>query len=262
MKINKPTPFRYRANPIRNPKNSPLKTNFSDAMKDFEAMGKDLKPIDIGQVSTIKAPTATGQEFKNNFADAQNAFANMNMENFAEDLTVNQEQAQFEKEMGMQQEANMLDAMRGGGGFNAGNIQALAGAGSRRRQQASASIGQQEAANRQAAQAGAQDVQRRREMQMQGQSAADQMRMQGAESAQAARAASGMQQAQMALAASQSNQQPRTQHQALSNQAAADARNTQLQHQQGMLQLISGKDAADAANEQANKNWGQRTFGW
>jgi hypothetical protein len=29
-----------------------------------------------------------------------------------------------------------------------------------------------------------------------------------------------------------------------------------------MLQLISGKDAADKANEQADKNWGQRTFGW
>jgi hypothetical protein len=29
-----------------------------------------------------------------------------------------------------------------------------------------------------------------------------------------------------------------------------------------MLQLTSGKDAADAANEEADKNWGQKTGGW
>jgi len=259
MKINKPTPFRYKPNPGR----SPMKS-FDSELDKFSELGKDLKnnPVAVGGPSQISAQKAEGQDFKNNFADAKNAFANMNMENFAEDLTVNQGQAQFEKEMAMQQESNMLDAMRSGGGFNAGNIQAMAGAGSKRRQAASASIGQQEAANQQARVAGAQDVQRRREMQAQGQSAADTQRMQGAESAQAARAASGMQQAQMALSASQSNQQAATANQALQYQAANDSRNLQFQHQQGMLQLISGKDAADAANKEADKNWGQKTFGW
>ena len=263
MKINKPTPFRYKTSPYKNPKKSPFTSKaFDDAMSDFEAMGKNMKQIEVEGPMGIGAKKAEGQEFKNMFADATNAYANMNMENFAEDLTVNQQQAEFEKEMGMQQEANMLDAMRAGGGFNAGNIQALAGAGSQRRRAASASIGQQEAANQQARVAGAQDVQRRREMQMQGQSAADQMRMQGAQSQQAAKNAAAEALAGRQLAAAQSNQQASTANQALQYQAANDFRNTQLQHQQGMLQLISGKDAADAANEQANKNWGQRTFGW
>lgn len=260
MKINKPTPFRYKPNPG----SSPMKSSFDDEMNKFSQLGRDLKanPVEVGGAAQVSAPDAKDQNFKNQFADAKNAFANMNMENFAEDLTVNQGQAQFEKEMGMQQEANMLDAMRGGGGFNAGNIQAMANAGSQRRQQASASIGQQESANQQAMVAGAQDVQRRREMQAQGQSAADTQRMQGAESAQAARAASGMAQAQMGLQAATANQSATTANQALQYQSASDARNLQFQHQQGMLQLISGKDAADATNEQANKNWGQRTFGW
>tara|TARA_R110002012_G_scaffold242356_1_gene416739 strand:- start:618 stop:1397 length:780 start_codon:yes stop_codon:yes gene_type:complete len=259
MKINKPTPFRYKKNPGK----SPIKYSFNAEMAEFDKLGEGLKEeIKVAGPRQISAPDAKGQDFKNNFADAQNAFANMNMENFAEDLTVNQGQAQFEKEMGMQQESNMLDAMRGGGGFNAGNIQAMANAGSNRRRQASASIGQQESANQQMRVSGAQDVQRRREMQAQGQSAADQLKMQGAESAQAAKAASGMAQAQMGLSAAQSNQQAATANQALQYQAASDARNLQFQHQQGMLQLISGKDAADAANKEADKNWGQKTFGW
>lgn len=263
MKINKPTPFRYKTSPYKNPKKSPFTSKaFDDAMKDFESMGKDLKQIDVKGPTSIGAKRAEGQEFENMFADSKNAFANMNMENFAEDLTVNQGQAQFEKQMGMQQEANMLDAMRGGGGFNAGNIQAMANAGSQRRQQASASIGQQESANQQARVAGAQDVQRRREMQMQGQSAAEQMKMQGASAQQTAKNAAAEALAGRQLAAAQSNQSASTANQALQYQAANDFRNTQLQHQQGMLQLISGKDAADAANEQANQNWGQRTFGW
>ena len=260
MKINKPTPFRYKPNPG----SSPMKSRFDAEMAKFADLGDKLSsnPIEVGNAAQISAPKAKDQNFKNQFADAKNAFANMNMENFAEDLTVNQGQAQFEKEMGMQQEANMLDAMRGGGGFNAGNIQAMANAGSQRRQQASATLGQQESANQQAMVAGAQDVQRRREMQAQGQSAADQMRMQGAESAQAAKAASGMAQAQMGLQAATANQSATTANQALQYQSASDARNLQFQHQQGMLQLISGKDAADAANKEADKNWGQRTFGW
>jgi hypothetical protein len=263
MKINKPTPFRYSVNPIKRTRKSPLKSKaFDTMMDDFSAMGKNLGAIDVGKASLISAPDAKDQKFKNMFADASNAYSNMDTQNFAEDLTVNQGQAQFEKEMGMQQEANMLDAMRSGGGFNAGNIQAMANAGSQRRQAASASIGQQEAANQSAKVAGAQDVQRRREMQMGGQAEAERMQMQGAADTQAAKAASGMQQAQMALTASQANQQSKQAHQALSYQAANDARNTQLQHQQGMMQLQSGKDAADAANKEAEKNWGQRTFGW
>ena len=67
-----------------------------------------------------------------------------------EDLTVNQQQAQFEKDMAQQQQANMLGSIQQSGGFTAGNIQAMVNAGSQQARRASASIGQQEAANQRA----------------------------------------------------------------------------------------------------------------
>ena len=74
----------------------------------------------------------------------------LNMENTMEDLTVNQQQAQFEKDMAQQQQANMLGSIQQSGGFTAGNIQAMVNAGSQQARRASASIGQQEAANQRA----------------------------------------------------------------------------------------------------------------
>ena len=75
----------------------------------------------------------------------------LNMENTMEDLTVNQQQAQFQKDMAQQQQSNMLSSIQQGGSFNAGNIQAMINAGSNQARQASASIGQQEASNQMAA---------------------------------------------------------------------------------------------------------------
>tara|TARA_R110000765_G_C18912466_1_gene605102 strand:+ start:541 stop:1152 length:612 start_codon:yes stop_codon:yes gene_type:complete len=75
----------------------------------------------------------------------------LNMENTMEDLTVNQQQAQFQKDMAQQQQSNMLSGIQQGGSFNAGNIQAMVNAGSNQARQASASIGQQEAGNQMAA---------------------------------------------------------------------------------------------------------------
>ena len=68
-----------------------------------------------------------------------------------QNLTINQKQAQFEAQQNQQSQANILNAMRAGGSFNAGNIQALANQAQLSAQKASASIGQQEAANRKAA---------------------------------------------------------------------------------------------------------------
>ena len=73
----------------------------------------------------------------------------LNMENVMEDLTVNQKQAQFQAQQFSQSQANILDTMRGaaGGSGIAATAQALAGQGQLAAQQASVSIGQQEAAN-------------------------------------------------------------------------------------------------------------------
>ena len=93
----------------------------------------------------------------NPYADLKNEFEGM--ENTFEDLTVNTQQAEFERDSFQQSQANIMGSMEAGGSFNAGNIQALAGAGAQQARQSSASIGAQESANQQAAAAGAADIQ-------------------------------------------------------------------------------------------------------
>ena len=77
-------------------------------------------------------------EFKNPYAD---------MENVYEDVTVNQQQAQFQAQQGAQQRANIMQGLRGaaGGSGIAGLAQSLANQGQLQTQQASASIGLQAA---------------------------------------------------------------------------------------------------------------------
>ena len=73
----------------------------------------------------------------------------LNMENTMEDLTINQQQAEFEKQNNMQNQANIMGQMRGAAGSSgiAALAQSLANSGSLNAQKASASIGAQEAAN-------------------------------------------------------------------------------------------------------------------
>jgi len=88
-----------------------------------------------------------------------NPFANM--ENTFEDLTVNQQQAQFQAQQGSQQRANIMQNLRGAAGSSgiAGLAQSLANQGALQTQQISASIGQQESRNQIAAARGASAVQ-------------------------------------------------------------------------------------------------------
>ena len=78
--------------------------------------------------------------------DTSNPFANM--ENVMDDLTVNQQQAEFEQQMAQQNQANILQGMRGaaGGSGIAALAQTMASQGALQAQKASASIGQQEQA--------------------------------------------------------------------------------------------------------------------
>ena len=89
----------------------------------------------------------------------ENPFANM--DNTFEDLTVNQQQAQFQAQQGSQQRANIMQSMRGaaGGSGIAGLAQALANQGQLQTQRISASIGQQESRNQVLAAKGAANVQ-------------------------------------------------------------------------------------------------------
>ena len=82
--------------------------------------------------------------------DTSNPF--MNMENTMEDLTINQQQANFEQQQFQQSQANVLEGLRGaaGGSGIAALAQSLAQQGQLAAQRSSASIGQQEAANERA----------------------------------------------------------------------------------------------------------------
>ena len=89
--------------------------------------------------------------------DTSNPF--LNMENTMEDLTVNQQQAQFEAQQFQQSQANTLASLRqsAGGSGIAALAQSLAQQGQLAAQRSAASIGQQEAINqRMAAQQAAQ----------------------------------------------------------------------------------------------------------
>jgi len=71
-----------------------------------------------------------------------------NMENAYEDMTVNQQQSQFQAQQGAQQRSNIMQGLKGaaGGSGIAGLAQAMAGQGQLQAQQISASIGAQESA--------------------------------------------------------------------------------------------------------------------
>ena len=118
----------------------------------------------IGGGARRREQRAAEQEYGREMAafrrmDTSNLAAGM--QNTFEDLTVNQQQAQFEAQQQQQGLANTLSTMQGaaGGSGIAALAQAMAGQQSANLQQASASIGQQEAANRIAAAKGAQRVQ-------------------------------------------------------------------------------------------------------
>ena len=93
------------------------------------------------------------QEYTNPYA---------NLENPYEDLTINQQQAQFQGQQQAQQRADILGGLRGttGGAGIAGLAQAMAGQAALGTQRISASIGQQEAANQRLRAQGVMQVQR------------------------------------------------------------------------------------------------------
>ena len=97
-------------------------------------------------------------DFKNPYAGMENPYA----ENVYEDLTVNQQQAEFQARQGAQQRANLMQGLQGAAGASgiAGLAQAMAQQGQLQTQQISASIGQQEAMNQKLMAQGAQQRQR------------------------------------------------------------------------------------------------------
>jgi len=110
-----------------------------DAAEEAAGIANEKQAIETAKLEKQKAEYKA-MKFENPYA---------NMENAYEDLTVNQQQAQFQSQQGSQQRANIMQNLKGaaGGSGIAGLAQAMANQGQLQTQQISASIGKQEAMN-------------------------------------------------------------------------------------------------------------------
>jgi len=115
-----------------------------------EGMAEDAR---IKQEKAQKQLTAEKERYKS--LRISNVYANI--ENPYEDLTVNQQQANFQAQQMSQQQANMMQGLRGAAGSSgiASLAQAMANQGQLATQRISASIGEQEAMNQRLAAKGA-----------------------------------------------------------------------------------------------------------
>jgi len=107
--------------------------------------GVQKKKAKAAQATAQAELDAQKQAFEN--LDRSNPYANL--ENTMEDLTVNQEEAQFTAEKQAQSQANILGDLRGSAGSSgiAALAQTLANQGSQNAREAAISIGKQEKAN-------------------------------------------------------------------------------------------------------------------
>ncbi len=132
-----------------------------------------------GQYDTMLAEYQN-LDTSNLYANVENQYADM--ENVYEDATVNRQQAEFERDMFQQQQANImsdLSAAAGGSGI-AGLAQALSNQGLIARRQASATIGMQEKQNQDMK---LREASRLQQMERTGEARAEAMRLAGAERA-------------------------------------------------------------------------------
>ena len=131
----------------------------TDAKNAANAQMKEQKAMQASARASVKKQKQEYKsfDFKNPYAGMENPYA----ENVFEDITVNQQQAQFQAQQGGQQRSNILQGLKGaaGGSGIAGLAQAMANQGQLQTQEISASIGQQEAMNQKLIAQGAQQVQ-------------------------------------------------------------------------------------------------------
>ena len=116
------------------------------AVKGAEAQEKAEEDARLAKIEMDKRKAEYAQlDTSNPYADYQNMMA----ENVYEDLTINQQQAEFEREQQEQQRANIMQGLQGAAGASgiAALAQTMANQGSLQARQSAASIGQQEVAN-------------------------------------------------------------------------------------------------------------------
>ena len=125
--------------------------------KNAEKADKALEAQEIKQKAAKQRLEAQKEKYK--AQKFTNPYANM--ENTFEDLTVNQQQADFQAKQGAQQRANIMQNLKGaaGGSGIAALAQSLANQGALQTQQISASIGAQESRNQAMKAKGAANIQ-------------------------------------------------------------------------------------------------------
>ena len=161
---------------------------FSSKKQQKEAEAEQAtKQAEMDRMKDVYSNLDTSNPFagmENQFAGMENQFAGMTnqfagLENTMEDLTVNQQQAQFEADQFQQSQANIMEGMRGaaGGSGIAATVQALAGQGQLQAHQSSATIGAQESSNQALA---AQQAGKLQEMEARGAEGIDRLKREGA----------------------------------------------------------------------------------
>ena len=190
---------------------------------------------EFGAIDTSQNLFAGAKNLMNigdNFSQNKNQFEGL--ENTAEDLTVNQQQAQFQAQQGDQQRANILGGLKSsaGGSGVAGLAQAMASQGQLQTQQISASIGQQESSNQMAK---AQQAASLQQQQAQGQTNIDTARSKAAQATDIAMGQGAMEAQKFQL------------------QGAADARDLTLQQKQGELSFLAGQLGAAESNKDTDE---------
>jgi len=136
------------------------------------AQNKQRKRMEKKQRKAQKKLNKQREIYQN--LDTSNPF--LNMENTMEDLTVNQQQAEFERQSFQQSQSNIMQSLRGaaGGSGVAALAQSLSRQGQLASQRSAASIGQQESRNQMAA---AQQAGQIQQMEAQGERQSQQMEM-------------------------------------------------------------------------------------
>jgi hypothetical protein len=158
----------------------------TDAQSEYDKMMSEYRDLDTSNI----------------YAGVVNKYRDM--ENTYEDLTVNQQQAQFERQMFEQQQANLMQGLSGaaGGSGIAALAQAMANQGQIQAQRSSASIGLQESKINMLQ---AQEASRLQQLERAGEAQAEALRLRGAETArgldyQKTGTLLGMSQQQLAMA--------------------------------------------------------------
>tara|TARA_R100000808_G_C2151275_1_gene160209 strand:+ start:619 stop:1395 length:777 start_codon:yes stop_codon:yes gene_type:complete len=253
-------------------KRAPLRVDYDEKIQEymdqFNAIDTSALTVSAQKIHLPKNILAE-KEFQNAYKDIKNPYADLedNFKNPYEDLTVNQQQFQLQKQQSMQSQANIMRGLQGaaGGSGIAGLAQAMANQGAIQAQQAAADIGRQERENRLMEAQGEMSIEQmrsaRQELKARGAFDASMAQAQGQQVADQLANQRELAVGQMQLSAASANAANALQAASINQQGRTDARNLEFQVSQANMSYWAGQKQADRENEIADKSWWESTFG-